>query len=330
MIINHLGKQLDSKHFDGTIDKGVVQTIREGYYNEDKGLALTQLGKMLNGGSLTNHIYNYYFERVANDTLVAPSKYTINQALDCDGIIQLFHNRTKASSTVYPDQSKVMGNFKTAIRLGGKGICGKPTQFPIKVMRDLLGEFAEAGDTYYDPCMGWGMRLMCAAEHGVKYVGNDVNQNLFDKLTELSTDIKGIKDFDCQLRLQGSEIFIPELENTVDFVFTSPPYFDLEQYQGAGLDVINYQQWLATFIRPVLQNCLKYIKHGKHVLINIKNTVKYSMYDDVLAIALDEGYEYVGVRELKQANRTQSTHKHIYSGESIMVLQKPVDTQNNQ
>lgn len=325
MIINHLGKQLDSKHFDGVINKDIVKTIREGYYNEDKELALTQLRKMLNGGSLTNHVYNYYFDRVANDTLVGNVKWTINQALESDEIIQLLHNKTKANLKVYPDQDKVVDNVKTAIRLSGSGICKRPTQFPIKVMRALLQEFTKAGDTYYDPCMGWGMRLMCSAEHGVKYVGNDVNEDLFNKLTELSEDIKKIKDFEAELRLQGSEVFIPELENKVDFVFTSPPYFDLERYKGAGLEDINYEQWLAGFIRPVLQNCLKYVKPGKNVLINIKNTSKYDMYDDTLKIALEEGYEYVGVRELKQPARANPTHTHIYSGESIMVLQKPVD-----
>lgn len=323
MLINHKGKTLDSISFDGIIDKDIVEQIRNGYYKEDKELALSQLKQVLLEHKVKNNlIYNYYFERVANDTVVDVDKWSINEVLESDEIIQLFHNRTKRNEKMYPDQSKTIPNFKTAIRLGGKGICRKPTQFPIKVMRSLLDEFTQEGDVYYDPCMGWGMRLLCSAEKGLRYIGNDVNYDLMVKLKELKNDINTIKPFNATLIHKGSEIFLPQLEGKVDFIFTSPPYFDLEQYNGANLKDSNYNDWLEQFMKPMLLNCYKYIKEGKYVLINIKNTKKYNMYDDTLNISKDIGFEFIGEKDLKQTNRTHMHTKHGDSSEKIMVLKR--------
>lgn len=322
MIIKHLGREFDTKYHDGTIDVNIVNEIRNNFYNEDKKKASTQLHKMLTGSSLTNSIYSYYFERIANDTLLYSKKWTINEFLLSDELIYAFYKKTLDNKKVY-NSDNIVKNFKTVTRLGPSGATGKPTQFPIKTMRQLLDEFTNEGDLYYDPCMGWGMRMMCAAEKGLHYVGNDVNYDLMLKLKELKEDIQTIKPFKANLIYKGSEIFEPSLVGKADFIFTSPPYFDLEQYNGAdNLKEQNYNQWLECFMKPMLENCFKYVKNNKYVLINIKNTSKYNMYDDTLDIAKNLGYKYIGFRELKQANRTHATKTHGDSSEKIMVLQK--------
>lgn len=325
MKIEHLGKTIDSKHFDGNVDKELVNYIRDNYYTENKEKALAQLKKvLLEHKSLNNDIYGYYFERVANDTVMGNDKYSINQALGSDEIIQLMHNRTFASEKIYKDTSKkenIIPNFKTSIRLGGKGFFRKPTQFPIKVMRELLEDYTEQGDLYYDPCCGWGMRMLVSAEKGLTYIGNDINHDLVVKLNELGQDIKTIKEFNFGIIEQGSEIFIPELENAVDFVFTSPPYFDLEIYNGSeGLKETSYQSWLNNFITPLLKNSQRYVKQGKYIAINIKNGQKNMLYDDTRDIGESIGLELVDERLLKQANRTHTTKKHGDSSEKIMVF----------
>ena len=322
MIIKHLGKEFDTHHFDGYINMNVVNEIRSNFYNEDKDNAQIQISKMLKGGSLTNNIYAYYFERVANDTLISGKKWTINEFLQSDELIYTFYNMTLNNKKIFNSDS-IVKNIKTVIRLGPSRVLGKPTQFPIKTMRQLLNEFTQEGDLYYDPCMGWGMRMMCAAEKGLHYVGNDVNYDLMLKLKELKEDIQTIKPFKANLIYKGSEIFESSLVNRADFIFTSPPYFDLEVYNGAdNLKEQNYNQWLEYFMKPMLENCLQYIKNGKYVLINIKNTSEYNMYDDTLKIAEKIGYKYIGFRELKQANRKSRGLRTVDNSEKIMVLQK--------
>ena len=322
--INHLGKTLKSVSFDGIINDDIVNEIQNGYYRGNRELAIEQLKKVLNKGmSKTNDIYAYYFERVANDTKMTPDKWTINEALQSRELVQMFYNRTLRNEKMYPDVTKVVPNFRTAIRLGGKGICRKPTQFPIKVMRELLDDYTNPGDLYYDPCCGWGMRMLVSAEKGVKYIGNDVNMDLIAKLNEFGKDINTIKDFKYAIIPQGSEIFLPHLENKVDFIFTSPPYFNLEQYGGEQLTKkLDYAEWLRNFIVPLLQNCKRYIKEDKYILINIKDITGYPIYTDTKKLGMALGLELVQERDLKQTNRTHMVTKHGDSSEKIMVFKK--------
>lgn len=322
--INHLGKTLKSVSFDGIVNEDIVNEIQNGYYRGNRELAIEQLKKVLNKGmSKTNDIYAYYFERVANDTKMTPDKWTINEALQSRELVQMFYNRTLRNEKMYPDVTKVVPNFRTAIRLGGKGICRKPTQFPIKVMRELLDDYTNPGDLYYDPCCGWGMRMLVSAEKGVKYIGNDVNMDLIAKLNEFGKDINTIKDFKYAIIPQGSEIYLPHLENKVDFVFTSPPYFNLEQYGGEQLTKkLDYAEWLRNFIVPLLQNCKKYIKEDKYILINIKDITGYPIYTDTKKLGIALGLELVQERDLKQTNRTHMVTKHGDSSEKIMVFKK--------
>lgn len=328
MLIKHKGQEINTKHYTGQLDYDKINTIRNGYYVHDKDKALEQLRKiLLDHKSKNNEIYNYYFEKVANDTKLGSDKWSINDALESDELIQMMLSKTEQNSKIFTNDNLVK-NFKTAIRLGGKGYFRKPTQFPIKVMRQLLDEFTEPGDTYYDPCCGWGMRMLVSAEKGLKYIGNDINPKLIDKLNEFGQDINSIKDFKYAILPQGSEIYLPQLENKVDFIFTSPPYFNLELYNGSeNLKDMNYQDWLDNFIKPMLENCYKYIKDNKYVAINIKNSKDYLLYDDTRDIGEKIGFKFIGERNLKQANRT-TFHKertHGDSSEKIMVFQKGVN-----
>lgn len=321
MKIKHLNREIDTSHYNGNIDKELVNHIKNNYYNENKDMAIKQLEKVLNGGSVTNHIYNYYFDRIANDTIVGTAKWSINEALESDELVQAMYNKTLINDKVF-NSKDVLTNFKTAIRLAGAGYFKRPTQFPIKVMRSLVDKYSSEKDVYYDPCMGWGIRMLVAAEKNLTYIGNDTNKKLIEKLNELSNDINKIKEFNTTLYSSGSEVFIPELENNVDFIFTSPPYFDLEQYSDMDLKGDNYSDWLDNFLEPMLYNCYKYIKDDKYVLINIKNTSKYSMYDDALRIAEKIGFVFVKDEQLKQTNRTHIITKHGDSSERIIVLKK--------
>lgn len=154
MLIKHKGKEINTKHYTGYIDYDKINTIRNNYYTNNKDKALEQLRKiLLEHKSKNNEIYNYYFEKVANDTKLGSDKWSINDALESDELIQMMLSKTEQNSKIFTNDNLIK-NFKTAIRLGGKGYFRKPTQFPIKVMRQLLDEFTEPGDTYYDPCCG--------------------------------------------------------------------------------------------------------------------------------------------------------------------------------
>jgi len=77
----------------------------------------------------------------------------------------------------------------------------------------------------YDPCMGWGHRLLGAQD--ITYIGNDSCPETYQGNKNIS------KYFDLKDKTfynQPAEDLIPE--EPYDAVFTCPPYFDTEIYSG--------------------------------------------------------------------------------------------------
>ena len=88
-------------------------------------------------------------------------------------------------------------------------------------------EGTEAG-TVWEPSMGYGGRLLGAIAAGVNYIGTDPCIPTFQGLKEI-LEKYGNKYNTYKLHRKGSETFIPD-DESLDFVFTSPPYFGWEAY----------------------------------------------------------------------------------------------------
>ena len=99
--------------------------------------------------------------------------------------------------------------------------------YDIFVDKDSIIEDTTAG-TVWDPSMGYGGRLLGAIAAGVNYIGTDPCIPTYRGLEQIR-DTYGHKDKKYELLRQGSETYIPE-DESLDFVFTSPPYFGWEAY----------------------------------------------------------------------------------------------------
>lgn len=344
MIIDYLGKQLNSISFDGNLEPEKIEIIKQGYFNEDKELALKQLEScLLRGTTLINHIYAYYFERVAADTLLYTEKWTINQVLQNDQLIQLFINRTYKNEKIFKGgDENLVADFKTAIRLGGKGIVKKPSNFPLKECLTILSKLSEDsgnGKTYIDPCCGWGVRLLAAAMLDLNYIGFDVNANLVPKLNELAEDIKKIKpSFNYYIFPQGSQYFVEDLVGIADFTFTSPPYFNLEDYGNNDFEKensyrgVDYSYWLDHFVDPLVGCLVRYVKPKGIISFNIKDFAGYTLEMDFTNACTKHGLNPFNLYPMKNIvrNGSQGSYKDgtrqkkvIDNSEWVYVFQTP-------
>lgn len=332
MILNYLGKTIDSVSVTKELEKDKIEFIKKNYYNENKDLALDQLKKILNENKYSmNHIYNYYFERLASDTVLYNAKWSINEMLNSDDLIQLFINRTYRNPKMY--NKDLMTNFKTSIRLGGKGIVRKPSNFPLKECVRLIEKYALNSDKkiYVDTSCGWGVRMLASAILGINYVGFDVNEPLIEKLNEFGNDIKSIKpSWDFKIFNSGSQYLKQSCIDRADIMLTSPPYFNLEVYGDNTYDkedTINqsYDNWLELFLKPTLENSYKYIKANGYVLINIKSFDDYDLVKDTIETAKQVGFEHVGFDVLKNIKRPLTdTSKNNDNSEDVIVFRKVV------
>ena len=323
MIVKYNDIELDTKHFDGNIDKEKINEVRENFYKGfTKDKAIRQLENLIKKGKgRQNFVHGYYFEKIANDGILHHSKFSINQMLDSDELIQVFINKASLNSKVF-DSSDLTTNVKTSIRLGGKGIVAKLTNFPIKECVEILkNNTAPDSKVYLDPCSGWGVRMIASAHLGLNYIGFDVNSALVEKLNELGNDIRKIKpDWNFKIFTKGSQYHVESCDNRADIIFTSPPYFNLENYNNNELekeDSISdtYEHWLESFVRPMLKNCLRY-KNGSDskVCMNVKGFKDYDIVNDFIRIGTDVGLDFIELQDLKNNTRVHGGHGITYAG----------------
>lgn len=130
-----------------------------------------------------------------------------------------------------------------------------------------------------DPSAGWGDRLLGALANNdiILYNGFDPNINLKKGHDDMIIKY-GNSNFD-----KYKIIYIPfekSIINTYDLVFTSPPYFDYEEYKSDNQSYIgknNIQEWLRDFLYPMLYKSWNSLIDGGFMAIHLNNISKEPM-----------------------------------------------------
>lgn len=131
----------------------------------------------------------------------------------------------------------------------------------------------------YDPCAGWGERLLTSGLLGVKYQGCDINARLFDGYDSL---INHYDLQDCHMHLGDSSMYDMRQHNH-DCVFTCPPYESVEHYTTVGAENFSHEDFLTWWKEVVLHS----ISDTTRVFAYQINT---RFKDDMNRILLDLGW----------------------------------------
>lgn len=131
-----------------------------------------------------------------------------------------------------------------------------------------------------DPCSGWGDRMLGAEVAGIrKYIGFDPNRELRSGYSEIMNLCEhSLVSADDHMSFSNSyEIHSLPFEtgalnledNSVDFIFTSPPFFDYEIYSSENP---TYSNWITEFYEPLFIQCSRIVKPQSYVCIYIGDT----------------------------------------------------------
>ena len=217
---------------------------------------IKQLKKIHNGGTQMNKIVDYFLKFVMGEVVVGNSKWSVNDVFKSKDVMEYFYSKSLLNEKVFNSDSK-MKNIMTAIRLGGKNVATKATNFPIKSVREIL-ELYNVNNNYYDFSCGWGARMLGSLSCGINYYGTDPNYMLTKRLKLIEIAYKQANNVDTivDIKTQGSEIFIPEWENKIGVAFSSPPYFDFEDYKvgNQSINYGNYDKWKELYFVPTIEN----------------------------------------------------------------------------
>ena len=190
--------------------------------------------------------------------------------------------------------------------------------YDIFVEKDSPLEGTTAG-LVWDPSMGYGGRLLGAIAAGVNYIGTAPCIPTYDGLQNILMDY-GHKHKQYSLLRQGSETYIPE-ENSLDFVFTSPPYFGWEAYgdepEQSSIKFNTSDMWKEHFLKKTIANAYKGLKPGKHLALNVANTKQYKTFEeDTVQLAIDCGFEHTDTWWLSLSTQQGGSEISTLDGET--------------
>jgi predicted transcriptional regulator len=160
----------------------------------------------------------------------------------------------------------------------------------------------------YDPCGGWGHRLL--GSHHITYIYNDIDTNTFEGCKNISTNFNMMNK---TFYNNDASLFTPK--ETYDAVFTCPPYFNTEQYNTDNTSHKQYSiynEWLNCWWRKVI-NC------------SMKQTTKYfafiinSKYKEDMKKICDQEY-LIFVNEFPLHNKKSHLNKNSNNQEFLVVF----------
>ena len=198
------------------------------------------------------------------------------------------------------------------------------TLYDIFVDKDSPLEGTTSG-TVWDPSMGYGGRLLGAIAAGVNYIGTDPCVPTYAGLEKIR-DEYGHNHKQYKLLKQGSETFVPQPE-TLDFVFTSPPYLGHEMYgdeeEQSFRKFPQQDLWRNGFLLKTIQNAYIGLKPGKYAAFNVANVKSYKTFEEDTYECMEEaGFTDIDIWWLslstQQGTKTQTT----LDGESVEGKQK--------
>ena len=217
--------------------------------------------------------------------------------------------------------------------------CGQPAvNFPALTAKWIYENYTSHIDTneplhIYDSSAGWGGRIIGAMssrkkthyigtdpnpdnfidELGItryEYVANFYNKNCVDDYSDKLTSFFDVKKQSNTFEVfqDGSELIQnnPEFQKykgKLDISFTSPPYFNREQYsQDENQSFIaygEYEDWRDNFLKPTLTTIYEYMKNDRYILWNIADikigeSTYYPLEQDSIDILEQLGCEYKG------------------------------------
>ena len=173
----------------------------------------------------------------------------------------------------------------------------------------------------WDMSSGFGGRLLgFICSNGKKYIGTEPSTKTYNGLLQIKEDYgnNNVELYKC-----GSETFIPD-KNSLDFCFTSPPYFDCEKYSDeptqSYIKFNNKADWLNGFLYQTFKNCYYGLKDNKYMAINIANIKEFAdLEENTVKLAQQAGFKYV---DKYYYLLSSLSHKKTFKYEPIYIFQK--------
>ena len=171
------------------------------------------------------------------------------------------------------------------------------TSFNSTLMRQVIEKYNIK--SVYDPCAGWGERMMTCGKLGVSYEGCDINSELFDGYKKLYDLIDGFKPV-----LHNNDSANQLITGAADAIITCPPYKGIEVYSENGAENLSDEDFAAWW-GEVVKNCS--YSNAKVFAVQTNQACRSVFMDALVA----QGWQ---LKEELVFDNNQKSHFHRVSG----------------
>jgi len=236
--------------------------------------------------------------------------------------------------------------FRSAFRIGTY----TATQFKPSVAKALYEK--HGARKILDTSCGWGDRLagFYATSDAELYVGCDPNPEVYETYKDQCLEYENMLGCDTAVLQDKGDHFIvlgtkkviiynlPSedvdwslYENTFDFYFTSPPYYETERYASSNAETQSwyrypdFDSWKNDFFFPVNEKVFHALNDSAYMMINIiepriaKGT-RLNLCDDMVDHLISIGANYIG----KIGMRMQARPHAIVNADKNSVFIEPI------
>ena len=228
--------------------------------------------------------------------------------------------------------------------IGGWGqiaasVCSTSSLTGTSVFDPVLAElmyywFNINGGKIYDCFAGGSVRGVVAAYLGYDYTGIDLSQEQIDEDVKQASEIGVFPRYICDDSLNADKWVD---DNSVDMVFSCPPYADLEVYSNDPRDISNmpYDEFLAVY-RKIISTACRKLKNDRFAVFVVgdvrdKRGAYRSFVPDTIKAFTDCGLHYyneiilytcLSTGAVRAARQFNSGRKVVKTHQNVLVFYK--------
>lgn len=192
-----------------------------------------------------------------------------------------------------------------AFSMSSKNVRGKSNEdalsiFPPDLVRKTVRYYSERLNTVLDPFAGHNSRMQATFQCDRNYIGYDISKIFMEfnrkVALEATKNVLFKPEVSITLHEQSSESLV-EKDSSVDLVFTSPPYYNVEYY-GNEPEQMYFSKDYQTFLdrmQVVVNECHRVLKPNKYCVFNINdfraNNQFFTYHCDIVTLFKKAGFK---------------------------------------
>ena len=208
---------------------------------------------------------------------------------------------------------------------------GKCSIFNPQLAQMILAAYAPMNGKIYDPFGGGGTRGYIATKMGYDYTGVEIREEEYNRV------LAQMKEWNLNFKFILADSIKYRPNESFDFIYTCPPYYDLEVYSDMEEDLSNapsYMEYL-NMLQKVLKNCYDILKKDSFAVFvvgnfrNKKGELEH-LNGDLITKAKEVGFKlwdeliWMGASNvaLTRCGKFEKNRKSVRMHEYIIILKK--------